>query len=92
MPQPPRSYGAPLGPQAAIPGAQRPKPGPASAAQIHQALQARDAQLQAELQRNARIRAHLDGQRPTRRDLSAPRGQKGGVNLRVEKALKDAGG
>ena len=87
MPSPPKSYGAPVGPQAPV-QRQRPKSGPADSATIHAQLDAYEKKILAEHQRIQQARKLIP--RPPAAP-AANANQRGGTSLRVEKALKDAG-
>lgn len=87
MPAPPKSYGAPVGPQAKVQG-DRPKVGPADPATIHSQLDAYEKHVLAE---HAKIQ-HARKMIP--RPPAAPAANansRGGTSLRVEKALKESG-
>lgn len=84
---PPRSYGAPVGPQAPV-ARDRPKAGVADPATIHAQLDAYEKRILAEHQKIQQARQMVP--RPPAAP-AANANQRGGLNLRVEKALKDAG-
>lgn len=86
---PPKSYGAPMGPQAAAPGAQRNVARAPTAEQIHAALDAREKQIAREYAAIQHVRKKVP--KGSSQSAAPPAGQRGGANLRVEKALKDAG-
>lgn len=88
MPSPPRSYGSPMGAQAPVQRA-RPTVGSANPAETHARLDAYEKQVLAEHARIQHARSLLPP-KPTPPQANANRGS-GGGNLRVEKALKDAG-
>jgi hypothetical protein len=76
-----------MGPQASV-QTQRPKVGPADPATVHSQLDAYEKHILAEHQRIQQARKLLP--RPPAAP-AANANQRGGLNLRVEKALKDAG-
>lgn len=88
MPSPPKSYGAPLGPQAQVPRSGRPQVGAADPATIHAKLDAYEKHILAEHQKIQQARQRVP--RPPAAP-AANANSRGGLNLRVEKALKDAG-
>lgn len=87
MANPPKSFGAPMGPQAPV-QTQRPKVGPADPATIHAHLDAYEKHIQQEHARIQHARKLIP--RPPAAP-SANANTRGGTSLRVEKALKDAG-
>lgn len=107
MPNPPKQYGAP-GFQA--PGQttrQRPQAKPASAAEIHQRLNAREQEIRLEQQRIDYVRKKVGGGQqqaapvgglvrrpaaPVRGSSSTALAGQKAPPIRVEKAIKDAGG
>jgi len=86
MPNPPRSYGAPLGPQAPV-ARSRPKAGPADPATVHAHLDAYEKRIMAEHAKIQQARKMI----PRPPAAPASNANRGGTSLKVEKALKDAG-
>ncbi len=86
MPNPPRSYGAPMGPQAPV-SRQRPKAGPSDPATLHAHLDAYEKQIMAEHAKIQQARKLI----PRAPAAPSPNANRGGTSLKVEKALKDAG-
>lgn len=86
MPNPPKSYGAPTGPQASV-QRDRPKAGPADPATIHAQLDAYERHIRAEQQRIQQVRAKIP--RPPA-PPAANANQRGSIPG-VEAALKKSG-